>query len=259
MDQSSHQSHRLKMSADENITIALHREMNDVTGTKTAHTLCGCVEFPALMTHDENHIQMTAVLNITSSNSENNRMSEFLTSGRCRLFWTFTLITQCKSSAGAQSTILVLHQPFIWIHKIVFWRTVMPIQKICEPANWHLMPTSASWHHCSCGAQPQPLSMQSLAHVRNCPQELHHLPVLWLQHSTHLVGLPPPTAASKNSCVTFTASWWSFSNLRLVPQTTMFPISFLCPGQQPRFTTCFPSKSKEGGAACQHPLGAHLI
>ena len=40
----------------------------------------------------------------------------------------------------------------------------------------------------------------------------------------------------------------------------MFPASFFCPGRQPRFATCFPAKSKEGGVlVCRHSLVTLLV
>ena len=54
-----------KVSVNGNIVIVLHREMNAIADTKTACTLCGCVEFPPAKRHDENDVQMTAVLCIT--------------------------------------------------------------------------------------------------------------------------------------------------------------------------------------------------
>ena len=74
--------HRMRrVSADENTTIALCQEMNDITDMKTTHTLCGCAETLSTRTHNECDTQMIAIWNTTLSSFENqNQMSELPTS-----------------------------------------------------------------------------------------------------------------------------------------------------------------------------------
>ena len=68
------------LSADENITIALCRKMNDVAGMKTTHASCECAEIPPARMHNNNDIQTVAIWNITSSNSKKNQVSEIMLS-----------------------------------------------------------------------------------------------------------------------------------------------------------------------------------
>ena len=46
---------------------ALCCEMNRISDTKIAHRLCGCVELPPVIAHNESDIQMTAVPNMPST------------------------------------------------------------------------------------------------------------------------------------------------------------------------------------------------
>ena len=73
--------HRMRrVSACENLTIALHCKMNDIAEMKTAHASCECVEIPPARTHDDNDIQTAATWNIASSNLGKNQVSELLSS-----------------------------------------------------------------------------------------------------------------------------------------------------------------------------------
>ena len=73
-----------RVSADENVMIALHRKMNDITGMKTTHALCECAEILPVRMHDDDDILMAVIWNIASSNSKKNQVSELLPSNVMR-------------------------------------------------------------------------------------------------------------------------------------------------------------------------------
>ena len=93
-------------------------DMNDITGAKTTHALCGCVEFLPVMTHDENDIKIAVIQNITSSNFKKNQMlSEPPTSGNCRPMPSHT----CHAAQGP------CHSPILQ-----FLFCFDPFNQICE-------------------------------------------------------------------------------------------------------------------------------
>ena len=58
------------MSADGNTTIALHREMKDISDTTITHKSCGHAEILPAMMHNECDTQMAAIWNTTPSSSK---------------------------------------------------------------------------------------------------------------------------------------------------------------------------------------------